>query len=44
MKKASDLDKNLEFTRKTEESWKRIEAGKGKETEFDEFIQEIIKW
>jgi len=48
MKKASELDKNvaedIEFARKTEEAWKRIEAGKGIRMDFDKFITEMKKW
>jgi|TARA_Y100000310_G_scaffold264208_1_gene274793 AbrB family looped-hinge helix DNA binding protein len=48
MKKASELDKNvaedIEFARRTEEAWKRIEAGKGIKMDFDEFVEEIKKW
>ena len=48
MKKASDLDKNMaediEFARRTEEAWKRIEQGKGIKMDFDKFIDEMKKW
>ena len=48
MKKASDLDKNLkddlEFARRTEEAWKRIDAGKGIKMDFDDFLKEMKKW
>lgn len=48
MKKATDTDKNfkedLEFAKKTEEAWKRIEAGEGISMDFDEFIKELEKW
>lgn len=48
MKKASDLDKNLaddiEFARRTEEAWRRIESGKGIKMDFDDFIKEMKKW
>ena len=48
MKKASELDKNvaedIEFARRTEEAWKRIEDGKGIKMDFDEFIEEMKKW
>ena len=48
MKKASDLDKNIaediEFARKTEEAWKRIEEGKGIKMDFDDFLKEMKKW
>lgn len=37
-----NLDKcvveDIEFARKTEEAWKRIEEGKGAKMDFDEFI------
>lgn len=48
MKKASELDKNvaedIEFARRTEEAWKRIEAGNGIKMDFDEFIEAMKKW
>ena len=48
MKKATDLDKNLkedlEFARRTEEAWKRIESGKGIKVSFEDFIKEMKKW
>ena len=48
IKKASESDKNfqedLEFARRTEKAYKRIEAGKGITMEFDEFIKEMKKW
>ena len=48
MKKASDLDRNMaediEFARRTEEAWKRIEAGKGIKMDFDDFLEEMKKW
>ena len=48
MKKASDLDKNLkedlEFARRTEEAWRRIENGEGITMDFDTFIKEMEKW
>ena len=48
MKKANKLDENLaedlEFARRTEEAFKRIESGKGREMEFYEFIKEMRKW
>ena len=47
IKKASDLDKNLkedlEFAKKTEEAWKRIEEGKGIKMGFDDFLKEMKK-
>ena len=48
MKKASDMEKkleeDLEFARRTEEAWKRIEQGKGITMDFDDFIDEMKKW
>ena len=48
MKKASKLDKtlkdDLEFAKRTEEAWKRIEEGKGIKMDFDDFIEEMKKW
>lgn len=48
LKKATDLDENLkediEFAKRTEEAWKRIEKGKFTSMEFDEFIKEMKKW
>lgn len=48
MKKASKLDnalkEDLEFAKKTNEAWKRIEEGKGTKMGFDNFIDEMKKW
>ena len=48
LKKADKFDKqlaeDLEFARRTEEAYKRIEAGEGTRMDFDEFIKEIKKW
>ena len=48
IKKASDLDKNLkedlEFAKRTEDAWKRIEEGKGIKMGFDDFLKEMKKW
>ena len=48
LKKATDFDENLkedlEFARRTEEAWKRIEKGEFISMEFDEFIEEMKKW
>ncbi|MFH1376045.1 MAG: AbrB/MazE/SpoVT family DNA-binding domain-containing protein [Candidatus Woesearchaeota archaeon] len=48
MKKASDMDKqlneDLEFARRTEEAYQRIERGEGIKMDFDNFIKEIKKW
>ena len=48
LKKASDIDKQLkediEFARRTEEAYKRIESGEGITMSFDNFIEEMKKW
>ena len=48
LEKMKDFNKNLkedlEFAKRTEEAWKRIEAGEGIEMDFDEFIKEMKKW
>lgn len=48
MKKASDLDENLEedleFARRTEEAWERYEKGEFIEMDFDEFLKKAKKW
>ena len=48
LKKATDLDEqlkeDLEFAKRTEEAWKRIEKGEFISMEFDEFIEEMKKW
>jgi len=48
LKKVDKFDKNieedLEFARRTEEAYKRIEAGEGTTMEFDDFIKEMKKW
>lgn len=48
MKKASKLSEkfkeDLEFARRTEEAYKRIEEGKGIKMDFDDFIKEMKKW
>ncbi|MEK6819203.1 MAG: AbrB/MazE/SpoVT family DNA-binding domain-containing protein [Nanoarchaeota archaeon] len=47
-KKVEDFDKNieedLEFARRTEEAYKRIEAGEGIKMDFNEFLEEMKKW
>jgi len=35
---------DLEFSRRTEEAYRRIESGKGIRMEFDDFIEEMKKW
>jgi len=48
LKKVEDFDKNfkedLEFARRTEEAYQRIENGKGIKMGFDDFIEEMKKW
>ena len=38
------MREDLEFAKRTEEAWKEIEAGKGIEMDFDDFIKEMKKW
>jgi AbrB family looped-hinge helix DNA binding protein len=48
VKKASEMGKqlkeDLEFARRTEEAYKRIEKGEGIKMDFDDFIEEMKKW
>jgi len=48
MKKASKLDQtlkeDLEFAKRTEEAWERIESGKGSKMNFNDFLEEMKKW
>ena len=48
LKKADDLDQkfkdDLEFTKRTEEAWKRHDRGEFKTMRFDDFIKEMKKW
>jgi len=48
LKKVTDFSENLkedlEFARRTEEAYKRIENGEGVEMDFDDFIKEMKKW
>ena len=48
LKKATKFDKQLaediEFAKRTEEAYKRIEAGEYVEMEFDDFIKEMKSW
>ena len=48
LKKVKDFDKNLEedleFAKRTEEAYKRIEAGEGIQMDFDDFVKEMEKW
>ena len=38
------MAEDIEFARKTEEAWKRIEEGKGIKMDFDDFLKEMKKW
>ena len=48
MKKASDMDKNLEkdleFARRTEEAYKKYEKGEFISLPADKFLKELKKW
>lgn len=48
IKKAADLTESikedLEFAKRTEEAYQRIEAGQGIKMDFDDFIEEMKKW
>jgi AbrB family looped-hinge helix DNA binding protein len=48
LKKAEKLSEkmreDLEFARRTEEAYQRIENGEGIEMDFDDFIEEMKKW
>ncbi len=35
---------DLEFAKRTEEAWGRIESGKGITMDFDNFLKEMKKW
>ncbi|MBU2615966.1 MAG: AbrB/MazE/SpoVT family DNA-binding domain-containing protein [Nanoarchaeota archaeon] len=47
LKKASEIDEqlkeDLEFARRTEEAYKKIDAGEGITMDFDDFIKEMKK-
>ncbi|MBI2044883.1 AbrB/MazE/SpoVT family DNA-binding domain-containing protein [Candidatus Pacearchaeota archaeon] len=43
-KVSKQLKEDLEFARRTEEAYKRIEAGEGTRMNFDDFIKEMKKW
>lgn len=38
------LKEDLEFARRTEEAWKRIDKGEFIEMDFDVFLEEMKKW
>lgn len=48
LKKVEDFDKNLEkdleFAKRTEEAWKRHDKGKFIRMDADEFLKKIKKW
>lgn len=48
LKPASAMDKQLaediEFAKRTEESWKEIEAGKGVRMSVNDFLKEMKSW
>jgi len=48
LKKASEMDEqlkeDLEFAKRTEEAWKRIDRGEFIEMEADDFLEEMKKW
>ena len=48
LKKADKFDENLkedlEFAKRTEAAYKRIEAGEGITMEIDDFLEEMKKW
>lgn len=48
LKKVDNLDENfeedLEFAKRTEAAYQRIEAGEGITMDFDDFIEEMKKW
>lgn len=48
IKKATKMDEafqeDLEFARRTEEAFQRIERGEGIRMDFDDFIKEMEKW
>jgi len=44
MNKMDQYIEDLEFARRTNEAYQRIEAGGGIEMEYDEFIEDMKKW
>jgi len=38
------LREDLEFAKRTEKAWQRIEKGQGIKMDFDDFIAEMKKW
>ena len=43
-KLTEEMKEDLEFARRTEEAYKKIESGKGIRMDFDDFIKEMKKW
>ena len=43
-KLTEEMKEDLEFAKRTEEAYNRIEAGAGIKMDFDHFIQEMKKW
>ena len=43
-KLTEEMKEDLEFAKRTEEAYNRIEAGEGIKMDFDDFIQEMKKW
>jgi len=41
---SEQLRDDLEFAKRTEEAYKRIESGRGIKMNFDDFIEEMKKW
>ncbi|HLC66755.1 MAG TPA: AbrB/MazE/SpoVT family DNA-binding domain-containing protein [Candidatus Nanoarchaeia archaeon] len=39
----ANFDEDLEFARRTEEAWKRIERGEGIKMDFDAFMEQMRK-
>ena len=39
-----NLKEDLEFARRTEEAWKRIEKGEYERMDSDDFLNELEKW
>ena len=38
------MKEDLEFAKRTEEVWRKIESGKGITMDFDNFLKEMKKW
>ena len=43
-KLTEQMKEDLEFAKRTEEAYQRIEAGEGIKMDFDDFISEMKKW